>query len=175
MPKKSPAVDRSLTSHGARNALRERIRYAFGKAVMPALDRICDVDWDWRVDPERASIVAAFGGKAWWAIDVATAEAQYSALSFFSPDAFRYYLPAFMMACVATSARRLPANVAQSTTFSLTPPREGDPRRERFLAEARGFTPEQRDAVREFLEYMIASHGDIGGHLRRAVKRYWAS
>lgn len=75
------------------------------------------------------------------------------ALPLFTPAGFRYYLPAYMIACID---HRDEIDVAlDGAIFNLTPPRA---RRgwkwAWFEARARLFTAPERDAIRGFLELM---------------------
>src|ERR1700733_8097709 len=91
-----------LPSHASRNALRESIRSAFPDGSLPT--RIVRSDPDG--DAELGAIVKAFAAKRWTELDADMVDRHYDALSFFSPEAFRYYLPAYMLGCMAGGEAR---------------------------------------------------------------------
>ena len=72
------------------STLDELVRSAFGNTPAP-IGRITDT-----YDDEGAADY--FQGKKWDGHDVKTLRTHESAMSFFTPEAFRYYLPAFMLA-----------------------------------------------------------------------------
>lgn len=77
------------------------------------------------------------------------------ALPLFKPAAFRYYLPAYMIACVD---HRDHVDVAlDGTIFNLTPPtaRRGW-QWDFFQVRAELFTATERDAIGQFLALMAA-------------------
>src|SRR4051794_33677193 len=51
-------------------------------------------------DPEYREVLRAFKGKGWKDISVEMVRKYKDALPLFTPAAFRYYLPAYMIACV---------------------------------------------------------------------------
>jgi uncharacterized protein DUF6714 len=136
---------------------------------MPKPNRI--VQPNLLAEPNLASLLKDFAGKRWADLDAETVERQYDALSFLTPEAFRYYLPAYMLGCLAWL--RTAKNIDNSVVFHLDPPKSED-ERPAFLEIASGFSSPQRAAIRLFLEYMRA-RGDVLGQIAHALKTYWAA
>ena len=104
-------------------------------------------------NPEASEIEGAFRGKDWKDISVETILKLKAALPLFTPAAFRYYLPAYMIACVDSY---YDVDVAlDSVFFNLTPPKS---RRgwewDLFWVRAQQFNKKERDAISSFLELM---------------------
>jgi hypothetical protein len=101
--------------------LRKQIEAAFGQARYPGDDHLVD-DNSGYPGAESTDIAAAFRGKHWKDLPLETLRYFSAALSFFTPEAYHFYLPAFLI----TSALRyddadiLPGAVL----FHLTPPGE---------------------------------------------------
>lgn len=137
---------------------------------------------------EPALLVAEFRGKTDWR----TLDADFldqapdgfgSALSFFSDEAFRFYLPAFLIACI--DGKLMHADPVFSLTHGLddrskaqlvNPLRYGDrtwfeERRHKFSM----FTTEQAAAIVAFLELMAERDSLDGSTIRQSIGNYWAA
>lgn len=103
-----------------------------------------------------------------------------SALSFFSDEAFRYYLPAYLIADLDNSLERvepvfhLTSGLDDSALKRINPRRYGD-RTFGDLARYRFslFTSEQCAVIGAYLQYRVA-RGDFGApSIRSALDNYW--
>jgi hypothetical protein len=164
-----------------KRALIEQIEQTFASVLYPGDNRICIgvTDEDRRLlGTEQAEIEAAFKGLHWREVPLEVLNCHQSALSFFSPEAFRFYLPAFMLASLGVPrwpSDLLPAGVGikNAVIWSLDPPKEmswkprSDPTVAWFLERMSGFNPEQKAAIRTFLSFAGSRDAKV------ALARYW--
>lgn len=124
---------------------------AFAAVPYPGDERIV-VDQE-AFDPECAEIVRAFTGMRWQDVSVETVRRFKDALPLFTPEAFGFYLPAYMVACIDAPHE---VDVAlDSVLFRLTPPLPASGWRwDFFQARVQGFKALQVDAIRSFLALM---------------------
>jgi hypothetical protein len=119
---------------------------------------------------EGLAIAEAFRGKNWRDLSVEFLRYNESALGFFTPKAFHYFLPAFLI--VSVTKHKEADVIPSSLVFILTPNEEF---KNTFDVRVQLLSREQKKAVREFLVYMDAEHGvgyfKITPH--RALNRFW--
>jgi hypothetical protein len=97
-------------------------------------------------DAERDDITRFFFGRRWQSLSIDELRCEYSAVHFFSPAAYRYFLPAFMLAVVE---RFDDADlVTDSLLLTLSPDRP------LFRSRVAVLSAQQRQAIRAFLEYL---------------------
>jgi hypothetical protein len=72
--------------------LAERIEAAFESVPPPPTDRVVTPTYD------DEGVTGFFKGKHWRDVSIDELRTHHVALSFFSPEAFHYYVPAFMLA-----------------------------------------------------------------------------
>ncbi len=123
---------------------------------------------------ERAQVAEFFRGKRWKDVTLAALRSYRgdasACLAFMSPEAFRYYLPAYMLIALDDYAEA--DAIADSALNMLTP---GE-LREYWNERAKGFSQRQRGAILSFLNYLDAHHGaDYPVHGPKDALRYWAS
>ena len=104
----------------------------------------------------------------WQEIPVEVLCRHYDALSFFSPAAFRFFLPAYMTATLQLF-RTSNEYVSDATVFELIP--HSDYARSRYAL----FTAAECAVVAEFLQLMVAEpeHADAD-NARAALEGFWA-
>ena len=121
--------------------LREMIATAFGQVPYPGNDAIalheCLECQDIRRDFRRQSP---------WTIEASVLERRYDSQPLLSPQAFQYFLPAYMIYALG----HLNSLVAQFTQYSLAPTDFDDWHRQRFSR----FTTSQKASIIAFLEFM---------------------
>ena len=159
-------------------AVRDRINAAFANARYPGDDNI---GYDKTGEHLECKQVADhFRGTSWQDVDLAFLRkygehADVSvALTFMSPEAFRYYLPAFLL---VVAERFGEADLLVKTVISSLTPRRDQSNRalvEFVRKRLEGFTPEQREAIRLFLEYVKREHGQeyLFGELDAALEHW---
>ncbi len=119
-------------------------------------------------DDKGKSILRHLTGRRWRdAIDEAAEWLDDKAVLFLTPAARHYYLPAFLFAALNGYD-----DVRRSLLYALEPP-DG---MARFRREFDAYTPEQKSAVRRFLEYVRdeAHDGEDKAAAHIALERYWA-
>lgn len=124
-------------------------------------------------DLERQEIGKAFQKRRWSAIGIETLRYHAEALFFFTPQAYRYFLPAYLLAVLEDyEASDIISNVLITT---LTPPSEDDERFVYFLARFDLLTNSQKRVITGFLEFMLQEHGEDfwHGELKSALENYW--
>lgn len=162
--------------------LKERITKAFAGCEHPG-------DWclvDSMEGSEPALLAKEFRGKTDWR----TLEARFldrapdgfgSALSFFSDEAFRFYLPAFLIASIDDQLER------SDPVFHLTHGLDDASRTERVNPRRYGertwfevsrykfavFTVDQARAIVAYLEFMEERDGSANSTIRQALQNYW--
>jgi hypothetical protein len=151
-----------LENPSASDELRQEVAQviikAFAAAPYPGDDAIV------KPDSEGADLLAALQGKTWDDLDIGTIATCHIDMPLLTPEAFRYYLPAFMMALIFQYQHA--GTLPMSLMHSLTPPddallqaynenptatsksrRVGD-----FLQRASSFSPKEKAAIGLFFE-----------------------
>ena len=107
-----------------------------------------------------------FYGRSWDKIDSKTLGYHHDSLPLFSPKAFQYYLPAYLLSkledpnCVA----------AGMLEYSLCP---YDDKSEKFILERKKvFTPKQKEVIVQFLEYFKEKEDYDRKEYERGIK-FW--
>ena len=127
--------------------LKNKIRAAFNDTPCPK-SKLTDT-----YDDEGVS--EYFQGKSWEGNDVSDLRYHSVALSLFEPEAFRYYLPAFMLAELEDPETA--DIIGESIVFHFSQP-------EKFCEESYEkrlslFTSIEKEAILEFIDYMEAKYG----------------
>lgn len=124
--------------------LETQIREAFRDRAYPGDDNLVDGD-----DLERIDIRRDFKGWRWEKVPPAIIEHNYSSLYFFTPEAFCYYLPAYLTYSLGPTGAT--SNVPDSTLFSLT---SFSPE---LRAARRLMTAAEREAICAYLRSVAAA------------------
>lgn len=129
-------------------SLQETIKAAFADVSYPGDNNITRCPYHCRPCQE---ITDYFKGKTWEGHAVEDLRDHHSALSLFTPEAFHYFLPAFMLASVESYDKLdiLPDSIRFHFEFDLD-------HREHFSIRATQFSDEQRKVIIEFLRHMEA-------------------
>ncbi len=150
--------------------LAEKIEKAFSEAAYPGDDKLV-----YDNSPEQLECVEVrntFRGKHWNEIPLKVLQQNADSIFFFTPEAYRFYLPAYMIAAVISyrNADLIPTSVISSLTM---PDTETDSAL--FLKKVQGFSPTQKSVIRSFLEFISSEHGaDFPTGLpRKAINRFW--
>ena len=132
--------------------LRPVIETAFADTPSPGndFDDISATQWD-------EGIVDYFRGTSWRGHGVRDLRCQSAALSFFTDKAFRYWLPAFMLAHLEDAEQA--DIIAESIAGHLLPSEYGRP--DQRLAQ---FTRQELEAVAAFMDHCSRTLNVIPGH-----------
>lgn len=155
--------------------LKEEIQEAFADVPYPGDDQlVTHTDYF-----ERDAIKTFFKGKDWRDINIEWLSHEYpqdpsACLGFMTPQAFRYYLPAYLL----VSIDNLPESdvTPETTVWALTAPETPGPDMDRFVARMDGLTKRQAQAIKSFLEFRKAEYADDPEHRNDpiiALERYW--
>lgn len=96
----------------------------------------------------------------------------YAAPSFFSAEAFRYYLPAFMVWSLKNAES--PEYLAEATLRAFDPGPEGAPLHAFQVSKFALFDPAQRTAIAAFLK-AFRGEAELGEIAQAALSHYWAA
>jgi hypothetical protein len=151
-----------------RKAVLELVESAFGDLPVPAVGSAgasCYPD-------ENEECDELFRGRHWREIPPSDIPHEGSLLYNLQPEAFRFYLPAFMRAVVLDYERldTLPDDLVSALTY------RGNDRSHNVQA-FRLFSPGQKAAVRRFLEYIRDEHIEeqfLPFSAEMALEKYWA-
>ena len=113
--------------------------------------------------------------KTWKGVDTTLMKAAWGGdLSFLSPEAFRYFLPGFMIATLTTANREQRCD--ETLLFHIAPRETDDTQLIRGdFARIDGFTLEQRDAIRAFLHVFRDEYADLPDPDVDLAIRFWES
>ncbi len=127
------------------------IEQAFANTVYPGDDKLINANHC----GECAEIAEVFQGKRWASLtDVKFLRHYVAALSLLYPEAFRYYLPAYMIAALTDPATA--DVILDSVEYDLMPrPTEDAVAQDWFFSRARGFSPAQKRAIKAYLEFPV--------------------
>lgn len=127
-------------------SLKETIKAAFAPVPYPGDTNITRCPYHCKPCEEIADY---FKGKGWEGHSVEDLRDHHTALSLFTPEAFHYFLPAFMLASVESydNTDILPDSIRFHFEFSLE-------HRDHFLVRLTKFSDEQRKVIVEFLRFM---------------------
>lgn len=134
------------------DVVKSTILRAFAATPYPGDDNL--VTNSTNQDPESQEIAEAFRGKQWNTISAKTLHEFAQALPLFTPEAFRYYLPAYMLESIS-----LPESediLKDVVPFNLMPPSDRNaPDGTFFMERAAQFTVQEREAIASYLSLVM--------------------
>lgn len=140
--------------------IRAAIHHAWQDSAPPPPDRISAPTYD------DEGVAAYFCGRTWREHEVAALRYHSVGLSFFTAEAFCYYLPAYMLAVLADPEA---ADVIyDSILFHLSPEQLGKQWADSYRARIAGFTEEQKRAISAYLSF-CGARCDDDSHSRREI------
>jgi len=145
-----------------RRSVVQQISEAFADVPYPGdHPLVCEPVWS------EGEVTNAFRGRDWHDVDVVTLWTNREALSFFTPQALRFYLPAFMIASLLhpKQADVLPNEVC----YTLNPPKTDDIAN--FKVRMAVFNGDQKRAIQAFLMFARDYLGIA--EARHALHRFW--
>ena len=124
--------------------LKAKVAAAFAHVPRPPAGEVATCGCD-----ECAGVAESFAGLDWRDVGAEVLEENYDKLPLFSPAAFRHFLPAYLL----RSLERFESEgVCEYTLYALTPGKETESSARLYTACFSPFTPEQMDAVYDFLD-----------------------
>jgi hypothetical protein len=159
-----------------RSGLVRQIEEAFSSVERPSDGKIAQMSREFE-DHEANLVQRYFKGLNWRDIRLSDLIRAYpgdhsACLAFMRPQAYRYFLPAFMTISVQDYER---ADVLSTATVAaLIPPSHDKQLRSHFLERAKLFSSDQVRAIMSFLEYMAQNHPDEAdrAHVESAIS-FW--
>jgi hypothetical protein len=126
--------------------LKERIATAFADLTPPADEHITHCPYQCF---ECTAVAGFFKGKKWQDISVADARHYHGALNVFTPEAFQYFVPAFMSASIEAYNNHdiIPDSIRLQLEFALE-------HKDYFHVRMSKFTTAQRKVMTDFLREM---------------------
>lgn len=125
------------------------IREAFKDSQYPGDDYLATITEGGDND-EPLGVKAAFKGKHWHEATLSTLNIEKSALSFFTPAAFRFYLPAYLI--VVLEQWEQAGILVEFVLYSLMPKDDDEILKPWFYERIDGFTNLQVQVIRKFLD-----------------------
>ncbi len=136
--------------------VKEAIARAFDDVSYPGDDEIAHC-YPGDCNFEQLDLIKRFKGKHWKKVNLTTLHN--SSTSFFTPHAFRFYLPAYML--LSIDEYKEADVIPDEIVCSLDPVfNQKSGRTEKFNETIKLLTTEQRSAIRLFLEYLRDRHGE---------------
>lgn len=148
--------------------VRDQIESAFAQSQYPGDHKLVHHEQDW----EGAPIKALFRGKHWREVSLDLLLSHTECIWHLTPEAFRFYVPAFLLASLDDD----PDTVYESTLYSLTPPPRGIGSQEEFNDRVQGFDVAQGRAIKAALEFYRSGYDDAdaaGSLPSHALEDYW--
>jgi hypothetical protein len=122
---------------------------------------------------ESKEIQAAFAGKRWQDLPLPVLRHHHQSLAFLTPQGFRYFLPAYLLACIDDYEGA--GDIPSSVLYHLTPPEDDDPRACAFFrARVDTLSVAEKKAIRAFFEAMRDEHGE-DDDWELSLRRFWAA
>lgn len=136
--------------------LKQTIERAFADVSMPEDGNITHCPYHCS---ECGRIAAFFKGRSSGGLTLEEMRAQHVALSLFTPDAFHYFLPAFMLASLGSYEKG--DVIPDAIRFHFECSHE---MKSHFAIRLSKFTPEQREAIIEYLVFMEEKGAGCADH-----------
>jgi hypothetical protein len=101
---------------------------------------------------ECREIRETFAGKNWKNIESKILEENYGIIPLFSPEAFHYFLPAYMVYSLENTRENYLNEVFEFTVYTLVPSKDIKENPSYWIERFRSFTPDQWNLIFEFLD-----------------------
>jgi hypothetical protein len=145
--------------------LLERLETAFGELPMPEDDHLVLDDSGYHLECNQ--VKAKFRGRHWRSLSPADLQGEADSLAFFTPEAFRFFLPAYVRVSVLDFelADLIPMVVVGALMRPADPGLLGY-----YQSRIATLDGPQRAVLRQFLSFLRERHGDsfLPGELDRA-------
>ncbi len=168
-PDEEELDEEELADLQRRSAMARQIEAAFASREYPGDTHIVADAEDW----ESPEILEGLQGKAWDELSVATLFEQRLCLWMLTPEAFQYYLPAFIRAALLYPDQV--DTLTEYTLFVLAPPaEEAEERKQRwFTCRVEGFDAAQKAAITEFVKLFVETETSYPDPDRDRTAAFW--
>jgi hypothetical protein len=161
-----------MSTKELRSKISADVESAFGSQEHPGDENL--IEFSGRTDPDLVDLASAFRDRDWRELDQAFLARHYDALFFFTPPAFRFYLPAYILHSLEFESSGM---IGPTTVDCLVPPPHGiglDPRW--FNSRVQDLKHQQVSAICSFLEYLVTAYGAefLNDEPRLALETYWS-
>jgi hypothetical protein len=147
--------------------LAERVERAFADVRYPGDDRIVEEP----ASAEALELMGKFRQRHWSLVPLPVIIEERASLPFFTPEAFHFFVPAFLHAALIYPAET--DTLTENLFHVLTPP-ERPEAMERFSARLARFTQPQREVLRRFVLSFADAEEYLPDEKRERAHRYWA-
>jgi hypothetical protein len=152
--------------------LRSQIEHVFENVPYPGDDHLAEMDIYFELEK-----ICDFQGKSWRDIDLAWLCEHRDSQTFLTPEAYRYYLPAYLIATATDPPGAGMMGFCLSRSLDPAacdnePYGNGLVHRRRVFERVQPLTVEQKRAVRSFLRYTLQRYPN-DREARSALDSYW--
>jgi hypothetical protein len=149
---------------GKLSKFKSSLKSAFNDSVYPGDDQIAkNIAHD-----EITDLQQAFQGKDWRDIPVEVAETWRMSTMLFTPQAFRYFLPAFLLGSMHEHA----VEISPYLIFALIPPRKPQELAE-FSETMAGFTDAQKSVIGEWVKDFLENNPIGNEEFVETTRAFW--
>ncbi len=120
---------------------------------------------------DDVDILEFYGGVRWQEMTDTMVVRGYAAPAAFSPRAFQYYLPAYLIWTLKNPDS--PEYAGESLLLALDPASDGERLHAFKKSKFQMLTPQQVSVVRKFLR-LLSDHAYLGELAEQALANYWA-
>lgn len=153
-------LEKPMSATSLRESVAQKIDDAFADVPYPGDDHIC------KKGSDGAELTKALRGVHWRDLEIATIASHHVDMPLLTPEAFRFYLPAFMLALM--SHYQHAGTLPMSLLHNLMPPDSGS--LEKFMDNATD--PSKQGRVGDFLNRLIAFSPKEKAAIRLFVETY---
>jgi hypothetical protein len=147
-------------------ALADRIASAFADVHHPDKGCLLRADAGWEGDRLEPLV----GGMRWQDIPLDVLRRYPTGLLLFTPEGFRYYLPAYLLAALRDPEE---VDVLPELVFATLTPSGSGWDRNRLRDQASILTPQQWDATRSFVSHFLEAERSYPVEKRDAALAFW--
>jgi len=145
----------------------QEIERAFAGAENPGSERLVEYPDHW----ESPAVIESFAGTHWNDVPLDTLINHRLSLPLFTPEAFRFYLPAFLRAAVLHPATV--DTLTENLFFMLTPPESLEAEMDLFLRRLNGLNAEQKAVIRKFIKLYNETETSYPDPQRERAASFW--
>lgn len=159
-----------MSEYDEDDVLREvaaEIEGAFESLSYPGDDDLIGARMHW----EAPEVLEAFRGRHWKDVPLSVLFTHRLSLPLFSNEAFRFYLPAYLVAAVLHPEEV--DTLRENVFFSLTPPELEGPQASLFVERMNRFDARQAAAIRRFIELYVQQETSYPDASRERALTFW--